>query len=194
MTHFPNDLEDLEAEEIAWILQIFIESYVKFGRNYEEFNRYHFLLKSNLKTEKIVEYIINNNIKNLSAEDFENITKDGSLLMSYGSTFLEYGIEHGAIDFLNLALQIFKKRGDYFEKNTHDYAKALTDEGAARRELANLGIDSIENLRGAIKLYQKAREEGFVKNTHNYAKTLMYEGIARSDLADNEILSCKIWC
>ncbi|MEX2737836.1 MAG: hypothetical protein Q6356_002065, partial [Candidatus Wukongarchaeota archaeon] len=179
----PNGSGNPEDKETALTLQRFISNYLKFGKNYEEFEKHLSYLRSNPKTEKIVENIITDNIRKLKAEDFENITKDGPILMTYSLIFVMHGSKYGIKDLLDLALQIFKKCRNYFEKNTLDYANTLANEGFTRRRLAGLGVDSVENLREAIKLYQRAREEGFTENTSNYAGTLMNEGIARRRLA-----------
>jgi len=182
MKRFPNGSGNPAEEETARMLHCFIENCLKFGKEFDEFEKNLVFLRSIPKVEKIVENIVKGSLKNLNVEDFESITKDGSILMVYGSTFLEHGSEQGIIDFLNLALQIFRKCRNYFKKNEPNYANTLLHEGNARRDLAWLGVDSVENLRKAIELYQRAREEGFTKNTSDFAKALMHEGNARRDL------------
>ena len=73
--------------------------------------------------------------------------------------------------------------GKFYPKTSADYALALMNEGIARSKLAEMGIDSRENLETAISLYSDAREI-FPKTSANYARALMNEGTVRSKLAE----------
>jgi len=153
-------------------------------RTYPQYNlRYLYALLRNLKTRKIAISLIGGKVENLSAEDFETVTKSGNFLFSCSQFILMYGTDYAKEDFLNLAIGLLNRAREYLERGTCDYAVTLGDEGIARRVLAEFGIDPTLNLELAIELCGRARREGFIKNTQSYALALMNEGVARVILA-----------
>ena len=47
--------------------------------------------------------------------------------------------------------------GKFYPKTSTDYARVLINEGTARQTLAEMGIDSRENLETAVSLYGNAQ-------------------------------------
>ncbi len=136
--------------------------------------------------------------------------------LGYGKALLNEGIVRAKFarlgvspeENLEKAIELYEMaRKEGLTKNTPSYARTLSSEGTARtilaeladkqekntfilhekEELAELRVNSINNLRKSIELFERARKEGFAKNTKGYALTLMEEGIARIKLAERGI-------
>ena len=140
-------------------------------------------LLSHSRTQKVTSGIISEN-KRLGAESFLEVDHDPGFLFNCGLALLVSGNNSEDRFLLNLALKLFRELRIYFKKGSPGHAHVLMSEGIARNYLADLGMDSRENLKEAVSLHQRAQHEGFQENTLSYAKALLNEGIARKHLAD----------
>ncbi|MHB8100971.1 MAG: hypothetical protein ACYDEF_02055 [Methanosarcina sp.] len=75
-----------------------------------------------------------------------------------------------------------------YETNTEKVKRVLVNNAVVCDKLAEMGIDSRENIETAVSLYSDAREI-FSKTSADYAIVLMNEGSARQTLADMGINS-----
>ncbi|HDN73946.1 MAG TPA: hypothetical protein ENG16_02845, partial [Archaeoglobus sp.] len=88
----------------------------------------------------------------IKAEDFPD---DADVLFDLGVFLLRKGETYGLKNFLRLSVDLFIRVRNFV--SDEDYARALVGEGNARLRLAEMGIDAKDNLRKAVKLYEKSR-------------------------------------
>jgi CHAT domain-containing protein len=168
--------------EITNLLISFLENYPKHKSHLD-------ILLAHANTHKIVTSLLDGRAQNLSADDFENVAKDGKFLFTCGASLLSNGLNYGWKDFLNLAIDLFDRSRKHFEMGKRECQKALMYEGVARLGLAVLEVNPVVNLEEGVKLCNRVVNEGFFKHHPIHALALMREGDGRVKLAELRINS-----
>jgi len=73
-----------------------------------------------------------------------------------------------------------------FQEHNEKFASAIANYGTVCTLLSGIGVNTQQNLKRAIKLYQAAQEI-FAKDSADYARTIINEGNAWQNLADRGI-------
>ncbi len=82
------------------------------------------------------------------------------------------------------AINLFIESRKFLSEGSYEYSLSLMNEGACRIRLAEIGIDSVENLKKAVELLSKSREYLF---GDSLSLALINESTARNMLAEMEI-------
>jgi CHAT domain-containing protein len=162
-----------------------INSLTNILRNYPNYNDNDLkVLFSNTETQKIAKSLFYCDVKELSADDFENVGSVAEFLYNCGLFTLSYGMEEGRQDFLYLSRDLWNRCRNYFEFGTEDYGDIISNEAAAINQLSEFESDKKNSLNKAIRLFNEAMESGIKNNSLSEGLTLMDIGICKKKLAD----------
>jgi hypothetical protein len=153
-------------------------------RNYPKYDAEDLkILCSNPKTQKIAKCLFDRNVEELSASDFEKIESFGPFLFNCALFTLNYGMEEGRMDFLDLSRDLWNKCRDYYEIGTEKYGNIISNEAQSINQLSEFGSDKKNLLNKAIILFEEALKSGIKTNSLSEGKTLMGIGICKKKLA-----------